>query len=162
MFKLAAIFFVAILLTACGSPSRAPNANTAKKESVTEFGARYAKAWSSKDPESVAQFFADSAALKVNNDKPAVGREEITRVARSFMTAFPDLVVTMDKLVPTANGAEFHWTLAGTNSGPGGRGNRVKISGYEEWRIGPDGLIADSKGHFDEAEYKRQIETGVK
>jgi hypothetical protein len=33
----------------------------------------------------------------------------------------------------------------------------VKISGYEEWRFGPDGLVAESKGHFDEADYKRQL-----
>jgi len=29
--------------------------------------------------------------------------------------------------------------------------------GYEEWTIGADGLIAKSLGHFDEAEYKRQL-----
>jgi hypothetical protein len=33
----------------------------------------------------------------------------------------------------------------------------VRISGYEEWRLGADGLIAESKGHFAEADYKRQL-----
>ncbi len=36
----------------------------------------------------------------------------------------------------------------------------MRISGYEEWTIGPDGLVADSKGHFDEADYNRQLSGG--
>jgi hypothetical protein len=37
----------------------------------------------------------------------------------------------------------------------------VRVSGYEEWTIGADGLIAESKGHFDEADYQRQINAGI-
>lgn len=37
----------------------------------------------------------------------------------------------------------------------------MRISGFEEWRIGADGLIAESKGHFDSDEYQRQLEEGV-
>lgn len=55
----------------------------------------------------------------------------------------------------------FHWTWTGTNSGPGGTGKAVRISGYEEWTLGADGLIAESKGHFDEAEYQRQLQSGA-
>ena len=33
-----------------------------------------------------------------------------------------------------------------------------RISGYEEWTIDADGLIAASSGHYDEAEYRRQLE----
>jgi hypothetical protein len=77
------------------------------------------------------------------------------------MTAFPDLRVIMDDLRLQASEPEYHWTLLGTNSGPGGTGRRVRISGFERWRIGSDGLIASSKGHFDAAEYRRQLEQGV-
>jgi hypothetical protein len=55
----------------------------------------------------------------------------------------------------------YRWTLVGTNTGPGGTGHRVRISGFEEWTIGADGLIADSLGQFDAAEYQRQLERGV-
>ena len=48
-------------------------------------------------------------------------------------------------------------TLTGTNTGPGGAGRAVRISGREEWTFGADGLIAGSKGRFDEAEYNRQV-----
>ena len=47
-----------------------------------------------------------------------------------------------------------------TQSGPGGTGNRVRVSGFEEWILATDGLIAESQGHFDQAEYERQLEYG--
>jgi hypothetical protein len=67
----------------------------------------------------------------------------------------------MDELVVGDDGSEYHWTLVGTNTGPGGTGNRVLISGLEEWTIGDDGLIAASLGHYDQAEYDRQLAEGV-
>jgi hypothetical protein len=51
--------------------------------------------------------------------------------------------------------------LIGTNTGLGGTGNKGRISGYELWKIDNDGLIAESKGHFDSAEYDRQLKHGV-
>lgn len=74
------------------------------------------------------------------------------------MTAFPDLVVRMDGLDVLEDGAIYRWTLTGTNTGPGGTGNAVNISGYEEWQLGLDGLIAESRGHFDAAEYQHQLQ----
>lgn len=128
---------------------------------LDNFAKRYAKAWSSQSPESVASFFAEGGSLSVNDNPPAVGRAAITEVARGFMTAFPDMVVTMDGLIRRPESVEFRWTLTGTNTGPGGTGKRVRISGYEEWRIDADGLVGESKGHFDAAEYQRQLERGV-
>ena len=126
-----------------------------------EFGTRYAKAWGNQDPESVAAFYAEDGSLSVNDDPPAVGRQAIADIARVFMSAFPDMEVAMDGLVHESHGTSFHWTLTGTNSGPEGTGKRVRISGYELWQIDADGLIAESKGHFDADEYERQLEHGV-
>jgi len=127
-----------------------------------DFASRYTAAWCSQDPGSVAACYSLNGALTVNGGPPAVGRKAITEVAQSFMTAFPDMRVTIDKLVIKDDGAEYHWTLTGTNTGPGGSGHRVRISGYELWQIGADGLIASSQGHFDAAEYQRQLAHGVK
>jgi hypothetical protein len=30
----------------------------------------------------------------------------------------------------------------------------IDIEGFEEWRIGADGLIAESQGHFDSTAYE--------
>jgi hypothetical protein len=86
-----------------------------------------------------------------------VGTIAITGAAQEFMTAFPDLKVLMDDLVMHNDHPVYHWTLIGTNTGPGGTGRRVRISGFEEWNIGADGLIAESLGTFDIADYQRQI-----
>jgi len=128
---------------------------------VRDFAMRYTAAWCSHDPASVAAFYSRDGSLTVNDDPPAVGRNAVTRVAQSFMTAFPDLRVVMDKLVSRDGGTEYHWTLTGTNSGPGGTGRKVRVSGVERWRLGADGLIATSEGRFDAAEYRRQLQQGV-
>ena len=36
----------------------------------------------------------------------------------------------------------------------------MRISGFEEWKFGDDGLVAESKGHYDQAEYERQLAHG--
>ena len=130
-------------------------------ERLREFATQYTAAWSSQDAASVASFYSEDGSLTVNAGDPAVGREAITAVAQGFMSAFPDMVVEMDSLVTKVSTVEYHWTFIGRNTGPGGTGNAVRFSGYEEWTLDEDGLIAASDGHFDEAEYNRQLEFGV-
>jgi hypothetical protein len=127
---------------------------------LRDFAARYTAAWCSQNPESVAAFYAAQGSLRVNEGAPAVGRAAIAEVARSFMVAFPDLRVVMTDVRAEGGAPEYHWTLSGTNTGPGGTGRGVLISGFERWSMGSDGLIASSQGHFDEAEYRRQLEAG--
>jgi predicted ester cyclase len=117
----------------------------------------YTEAWCSQTPKSVASFYEEDGLLSINDDAPAVGRTAIAEVAGGFMADFPDLRVHLDDLVLADNETRYHWTLTGTNTGPGGTGRHVRISGYEVWDIGPNGLIANSKGHFDGEDYRRQI-----
>ncbi len=128
---------------------------------LLDFAERYTAAWCSQDAASVAAFYAADGSLAVNGGAPAVGQSAIAEVAQSFMTAFPDLRVVMDSVQGQGDGAEYHWTLIGTNTGPGGTGQRVRISGFERWTIGADGLISSSQGHFDASEYQRQMERGA-
>jgi hypothetical protein len=124
---------------------------------LEKFAERYAKAWCSQDPDSVAAFFAERGSISINNAPPAVGRAAIAKEAKAFMTTFPDMIVTFDKLDSQPNATAFHWTLTGTNTGPGGTRNKVQISGFELWKIDNDGLIGESKGRFDAADYERQL-----
>jgi predicted ester cyclase len=132
-----------------------------KHHPLLDFAQRYTAAWCSQDAASVAAFFSTDGSLSVNDNPPAVGRPAITAVAQSFMTAFPDLRVTMDQLLARDDRTEYHWTLTGANTGPGGTGHRVRISGHELWQIGSDGLIASSEGHFDNSEYQHQLQHGL-
>lgn len=145
------------LLAACAEQS-ADNASAPVKPEG--FATRYAQAWSGQDPAGVASFYAESASLTINEGEPAVGRSAITEAARSFMTAYPDMVVELDSLGREDDRVTFHWTFTGTNTGPDGTGHPVRISGYEAWRFGPEGLITDSRGSYDEAEWKRQADGG--
>lgn len=128
---------------------------------LTDFATRYTAAWCSQNAASVAAFFAENGSLTINNGRPSVGRSAITAAAQGFMSAFPDMIVRMDEVSIEGAHAIYRWTLTGTNTGPSGTGKAVRISGYEEWRIGDNGLIAESKGHFDQAEYDRQLKTGA-
>jgi SnoaL-like polyketide cyclase len=92
---------------------------------------------------------------------PSIGRAAITAAAQGFMTAFPDMVVKMNDVSLEGVHAIYRWTLTGTNTGPGGTGKAIRIRGYEEWAIGADALIVESRGHFDEAEYQRQLKSGA-
>jgi hypothetical protein len=67
------------------------------------------------------------------------------------------MLVSLDDVSLRGDNAIFRWTLVGTNTGPGGTGKPVRISGYEEWKFGENGLIGKSKGHFDEVDYQRQL-----
>jgi predicted ester cyclase len=127
---------------------------------VRDFAKRYTGAWCSQSASSVAAFFVLNGSLSVNG-APAAGRSAITEVAQGFMTAFPDMQLLMDGVVIQGGSAAYHWTFIGTNTGPGGTGHRVRFSGYEVWKFGEDGLIAESQGHFDAADYQRQLERGV-
>jgi nuclear transport factor 2 (NTF2) superfamily protein len=115
-----------------------------------DFAKRYAEAWCSRNPVTVAAFFAENASLTVNGGPPTPAFE----VARAFMRDFPDMTVTFDKLESRGDRIAFHWTLSGTHAETG---SHVRISGYELWKIDNAGLIAESSGHFDAAEYERQL-----
>lgn len=145
-----------LMLANCATSTPSMN-----KTELTDFATRYAAAWSSQKPASLAAFYEEDGALRVNAGAPSAGRAAITAKAQEFMTAFPDMVVKLDEISGDGSHATFHWIWTGTNTGPGGTGKAVRIKGYEEWTLGAHGLIAESKGHYDEDEYHRQVQSGV-
>lgn len=127
---------------------------------LDEFANRYAAAWSSQDPVAFASFYAENGSFRINDGEPSIGRDAVMETARDFMTAFPDMVVRLVELRKTEGYVEFHWHWTGTNTGPGGTGNAVDLRGYERWTLDDDGLILESLGHLDDAEYQRQLNAG--
>ena len=124
---------------------------------VREHARSYTDAWCSHDPAKVAAHFASGGTIAINGGEPT----EVTEVARSFISAFPDIQVFMDDVVFKDETVEYHWTFTGTNTGPGGPGKPVRISGFEEWMFGADGLVVESRGHHDQDENARQLEHGA-
>jgi predicted ester cyclase len=127
-------------------------------DQLRDFARRYTDAWCSQEATRVAAHYAADGRIAVNGAAPA----PILEVAESFMTAFPDMEISMDDVIEREDERiEYHWTLDGTTTGPGGTGNRVRMSGFETWTMGDDVLVASSVGTFDQAEYERQLAEGV-
>ena len=112
-------------------------------------------------PAAVAAHYAPEGLLAINGEAPAVGRDALAAVAANFYEAFPDMQVFFRDLVVDGDRSGFHWTFTGTNTGPGGTGNAVRVDGLESWTIDEDGLIAASIGSYDAEEYARQLAEGV-
>ena len=121
---------------------------------------RASTAWSSQDAEGMAACYEDTASLTINGGAPSTGRVELAATAASYMEAFPDLRVSVDQVLVAGDSAFWVWTLTGTNTGPGGTGNRVRVSGIEVWTIGSSGLVSNSVGYYDAATYERQLAHG--
>ena len=153
---LATILATCVLIGAC-----LPEKDQTNKTDLKEFAQRYAAAWSGQDPEALALFYSEKGSLQINDDEPSIGRDAVTETVRGFMAAFPDMVVQLVELRQMDDYVEFHWFWIGTNTGPGGTGNAVVLQGYEQWFLDEDGLILESLGHLDDAEYQRQLNTGA-
>ena len=151
-----------LLATVCAGLSVAPAASAGNEDPhLVDFGTRYAAAWSSQNPAKLAAFYAENGSLIVNGGPPSIGRAAIADKARSFMSAFPDMVVILQRMDRNGEHPIFRWIWTGTNSGPGGTGKSVRLIGYEEWTMDASGLIAKSDGHYDEVEYQRQLKVGA-
>jgi predicted ester cyclase len=127
---------------------------THDRERIEQLARDYTEAWCSRDPRRVAAHYAAGGTIAINGGEQA----PITGVAESFVAAFPDIKVFMDDLVVTDDVVEYHWTFTGTSAETG---KSVRIRGLEEWTIVADGLIAESRGHYDQAEYDRQLREGA-
>lgn len=124
---------------------------------IHDFARSYTNAWCGHDPARVAAHYIPGGTIAINGGDPT----EVTEVARSFIEAFPNIQVFMDDLVVRDETVEYHWTFTGTNDGPGGTGKSVRISGFEEWTLGDDGLVVRSRGSYDQDEYDRQLAHGA-
>ena len=144
--------FLIILIAMTGCKS-----DKSEYDKIVKFGQKYTDAWNSKEPEKMASFYAEDGILTVNNGTPAVGRKQITETAKSYMEAFPDMVLTMDSLTKGNETYRYYWTFKGTNSGPNGTGNKVDFSGFEEWTMNDKGLVQKSIGTYDADDYTRQL-----
>jgi nuclear transport factor 2 (NTF2) superfamily protein len=134
------------------------NSEPSDYDKMVTFGKDYTEAWNSKEPAKMASFYAEDGALTVNNGTPAIGRQQLAETAQSYMEAFPDMVLTMDSLTVNKGKYRYYWTFKGTNTGPGGTGNTVDFSGFEEWTMNEQGLVQTSIGTYDAEDYQRQLE----
>ena len=125
------------------------------RKQIEQLARTYTDTWCSRDPARVAAHYAPGGMIAINGGDAA----GIADVAEAFIAAFPDIEVFMDGLLLREDGVvEYRWTFTGTSAETG---NSVRVPGFEEWTIAPDGLIAESRGHYDQSEYDRQLQHGI-
>lgn len=124
------------------------------RERVLDFSRSYTAAWNSGDPAQVVAHYEPGAMIAINGGAPT----PIPVVAEAFMADFPALELEQGDVVLRDDVVEYNWTLRGEHAGTG---NRVDISGFEEWTLGDDGRVAASRGSFDAVEYERQVAHGA-
>jgi hypothetical protein len=125
------------------------------RKQMEDLARTYTEAWCSRDPTRVAAHYVPGGMIAINGED-AVG---IAEVAEAFIAAFPDIQVFMDDLILRDDGVvEYRWTFTGTSVETG---KSVRVPGFEEWTIASEGLIAESRGHYDQAEYDRQLHHGI-
>ena len=99
----------------------------------------------------------------------AIGRPDITGELFGSLIVVDSrqLDVTQDSVdsidgVYSLRSPAFNFQLQLYREAAGVNGTPDRISGFESWQFGGNGLIAASQGHFDAAEYVRQLEHGVR
>ena len=125
------------------------------RKQIEQLARTYTEAWCSRDPDRVAAHYVPGGMIAINGADAA----GIAEVAEAFIAAFPDIEVFMDDLILREDSVvEYRWTFTGTSAETG---KGVRVPGFEEWTISPEGLIAESRGHYDQAEYDRQLQRGI-
>ncbi|MEO7687669.1 MAG: nuclear transport factor 2 family protein [Sphingomonas sp.] len=124
---------------------------------MMEVAAAYTAAWNTGQPEAVAALFAPEGVIIINRGNPCHGRDGVAQMAAGFYADMPDLHLTFDGLRSAGSHVAYLWTFTGTHVRTG---NAVRVSGWEEWDVDADGLVALSRGWFDGEDYARQVAGG--
>jgi steroid delta-isomerase-like uncharacterized protein len=89
-----------------------------------------------------------------------VSLEEDQTALRGWHEAFPDVVVTAEKLMAEGDLVTVYWIARGTNTGTGNglpaTGKKVELSGITIWRI-VDGRIKEEWSAFDQLSMMQQL-----
>ena len=89
-----------------------------------------------------------------------VGLREDQDAARGWKQAFPDLVITPEKLIAEGDLVTVYWIARGTNTGTGNglpaTGKSMEGTGITIWRI-VDGRITDEWSAFDQLSILQQL-----
>jgi steroid delta-isomerase-like uncharacterized protein len=89
-----------------------------------------------------------------------VGLKEDQDAARGWKQAFPDLVITPEKVIAEGDLVTVYWVARGTNSGAGNglpaTGKSMEASGITIWRI-VGGRITDEWSAFDQLSILQQL-----
>ncbi|GAB3198011.1 hypothetical protein GCM10027261_24470 [Geodermatophilus arenarius] len=129
--------------------------------SAAELAERYQRGWSDHDGDAVAACFADDGTYVDPSLPGPLPRTAIAGYVNGLVSAFPDLVLTVEDQVSEGSRVYFSWRLQGTNSGvlpglPAPTQRRCDVPGVDLIEVGPDG-ITRVVGYFDQKGFFEQL-----
>ena len=122
---------------------------------------RCVKLWNERDAEAAGELYAEDYVYHGPTGE-FTGRDAIKDLWATFLTGFPDMHSTIDRLVAEGDRVVMRWTIRGTHTGefngipPTGKSVTVPI--LEELRIA-DGALAEAWDSFDQLGLLQQIES---
>jgi len=128
------------------------------QENTTQF---IEAGWNGKDISVVDSFMAEPFTRRVNNVPTASNRKELAANMQVYITAFPDLHLTIDDVVATDDHVILNWTIRGTNTGIFGEiqatGKKVTVSGITRMDFNEAGKIVYEDVFFNELSLLQQL-----
>ena len=112
-------------------------------EEIKVIARRYVDVWNQHDPAALDTVFAATA---VRHD-PATGIESIRAIMQSLLTAFPDLLLTIDQELADEDCAILRWTATGTHNGDfqgiPPTGKPINVKGTSVYQCADGKMIAE-------------------
>ena len=109
--------------------------------------------WARKDAAALAADYAENAVAESPMQGRLEGRQRIHEVNVSWLTSFPDSVLTTKVLLVDGDRVAQFFNLRGTQSAPffgvPATGRRFEINGALLFTIGPDGLFVHEQRVYD-------------
>jgi steroid delta-isomerase-like uncharacterized protein len=124
----------------------------------------FEEAWNKRDAAAIDEMAANDIVVYglTSDGQPAHGTALFKEFWKSFLSAFPDLKVTVDDVLLDGEKTAIRLSFGGTHSGEGigipptGRRFRSTAIVIVKWR---DGKIAESWNEFDAAGMMRQLQS---
>lgn len=146
-----------VAVVAC-QPAAAPPAAPAAPDYAAEYGPAIDAifdAWNTKQYDQLDSVLAADF-TRVAPDQNADGPEGMKAFMAQVHAAYPDFAITSNQRAYGPGVAFVQWTVTGTDSGEGGTGNPVEVSGATMMRFA-DGKITHEIVFFDTASLMRQV-----
>lgn len=126
--------------------------------------ARYVReVWEEGDLDALERFLSPDFKRHVSPTLPPLDRNGQIERLRGFRSAFPDITLTVEDVVPGDDRVAFRSTLRGTHRGPlagmAATEKQITVTLVDIVRI-EDGLFAEQWGGPDMSDLFRQLESG--
>lgn len=145
-----------------GTEAKAPGRKRISRRKVVEAHVRsYFDAINSRDPQAVAEHWAEDGVDEIVPQGIMRGREEIASYFSELFAACPDLETSVSRVVAGERQAAVEWRMRGTFDGAPFQGIEAtgkvcELRGLDLMDV-EDGQLTAITGYFDGADFARQI-----